>query len=61
MTVPYKEQKRLLERPAQHSPDGTWQKGSWGHRPMDDAIELVFLNVHDNWKTKPILNNLIKV
>ena len=61
MTVPYKEQKRLLERPAQHSPDGTWQKGSWGHKPMDDVIELVFLNVRGNWKTKPILNNLLKV
>ena len=57
MTVPYKEQKRLLQR----RPDRTRQKGSWGHRLMDDAIELVFLNVRGNWKTKPILNNLLKV
>ena len=61
MMVPYKEQKRLQQRTAQHRSDRTQQKGSWGHGPMDDAIELFFSNVRDNWKTKPILNNLLKV
>ena len=61
MTVPYMEWRTLLRLQPRHGPDRTWQKGPWGCRLMEDRIELVFLGVRGDWKTKPIINNSLKV
>ena len=44
-----------------HGPGKTWPKGPLDYRLMEDTIELVFLGVRGDWKTKPIINNSLKV
>ena len=61
MTVPYMEWRTLLQLQPQHGPDRTWQKGPWGYRLMEDTIELVFLSVHGDWKSKHIMKKFLKV
>ena len=44
----------MLQRPRpQHGPDTTWQTDPWGCRQLEDKIELVFLSVRGDLKTRP--------
>ena len=43
-----------------HGPDTTWQTDPWGCRQLEDKIELVFLSVRGDWKTKPVIDDFLK-